>query len=514
MKLVFSESILSVLCVYLALCGSCTAAPETKEGPDSKATAGSAKQESTKPKAERQTPNRETASKDAPKSPQVVGKIADYVVTKDELEKRMLAELRPDPYESSTQAEPAAAEMVLKEMVAEKAMMLDARKRGLLQEDRVRQSVERFREKKLIRLLLGRYLQSRLTVTEAEINQELESNPELDRNRARAMVQKAKARRLLDAYYKKLSEKFHVEKVSDNFTKAALIHERLLNHPKEPRKVGWIRNSQVADELTAEEKNMPLATFDGGQVTLEDWFEALCEIVPPRRPKNLHTAEGVERLLDGALRMPVLVAEAELLGLDKIPSFVKEVREYEDKRLLSAVKMAKYKEVEEPNDQEIAAYFEKHKEAFAKPPRLKIDRIWCPDLETAQQAKAALDSGEDFDAVKQKYSLQKEAKPSETYPGSEGIFWQDLWKNDPNEIVGPMKGFYRDGIRWRIVKILEKKPAEPQEYSDELKQRAKWQMVGEKRDAMLAQYRKDLLDEYSYEIYADRLKGVDPLDIP
>ena len=520
MKLLSSESTLSVLCVYLALCSSCTAARDTKEKPDSKAAASSAKQQSAKPAAERQTPNQQTDLKDSSESPQVVGKIGDYVITKDELEKRLLAELRPDPYESNLHAEPMDAETVLKKMIAEKAMVLEARKEGYLQREDVQESVERFKEKKLVRLLLGKYLQPRLTVTEAEIEEKLKSDPKLDRTRARALLQRTKASQLLDVYYKQLSEKFHVQKVSANFTKAALIHERLLHHPKEPRKVGWIRNSQVKDELTPEEKNMPLATFDGGQVTLQDWLKALCEIVPPRRPRDVHTPEGVERMLESALRVPVLLAEVELLGLDKTPSLVKEIREYEDKRLLAAVQVGKYKEIEEPNDQEIAAYFEKHKEAFAKPPRLKIDQIWCPDRKTVQQAKAALDRGEGFETVKQQYSLQKEAKPFDTHPGSEGIFWQDLWgdpasqepKNDPNEIVGPIKGFYRDGIKWRIVKILEKKPAELQEYSDDIKERAKWQMVSEKRDAMLAQYGKELLEKHSYQVYPDRIKDINPLD--
>jgi len=514
MKSLSSEFALSVLCVYLALCSSCIAARDTKENPESQAAASSAKPQSAKPAAERQISNQHADSKDSSESPQVVGKIGDYVITKDELEKRMLAELRPDPYESNLQAEPVDAETVLKKMIAEKAMVLQARKEEYLQREDVRDSVDRFKEKRLVRLLLGKYLQPRLTVTEAEIEEKLKSDPKLDRIRARAMVQRAKATRLLDAYYKQLSEKFHVQKVSANFTKAALVHERLLNHPKESRKVGWIRNSQVKDELTPEEKKMPLATFDGGQVTLEDWFEALCEIVPPRRPRDLHTPEGVERMLESAMRVPVLLAEAELLGLDKTPSLVKEVREYEDRRLLAAVQAEKYKEIAEPNDQEIATYFEEHKAAFGTPPRLKIDQIWCQELNTAQQAKAALDRGESFETVKQQYSLHKEAKPFDTHPGSEGIFWHDLWENDPNEILGPVKGFYRDGIQWRIVKILEKKPAELQEYSDDIKERAKWQMVGEKRDAMLAQYGKELLEEYSYQIYRDRIKDVDPLAIP
>jgi hypothetical protein len=125
-----------------------------------------------------------------------------------------------------------------------------------------------------------------------------------------------------------------------------------------------------------------------------------------------------------------------------------------------------------------------------------------------------LDGGKDFESVKQTYSLYKEGKPFRTSPGSEGMFWQDLWKGDPNEIVGPMKGFYRDGIKWRIVKIWEKRPGQVREYSENMKNQAKWRLMDEQRKAVMADYRKQLLEKHPYEIYADRIKDIDPLNIP
>ena len=162
---------------------------------------------------------------------------------------------------------------------------------------------------------------------------------------------------------------------------------------------------------------------------------------------------------------------------------------------------------------QIVAYFDKNKEKFGTPRTLRIDEIWCADLETANKVKAELESGEDFEAAKTEYSLQKQSKPLNAYPGSEGIFFQDLWKGDPNQIIGPIKGFSAEGLKWRIVKILEKKPAEIKEYSTDMKNRAKWKMLGEQKEAILADYRKELLQKYPYEIYADRVKDVDPLKV-
>lgn len=447
--------------------------------------------------------------------PNVVARIGDYLITKQELSRRLMNELRPEPYESGTKVELVNAEIVLKKMIAEKAMIIEARKSGLLQSnEEIRTSVKQIRDRNLANSLLQKYLQSKqadLMVTDAEIDQALKTDPKLDRTRAQANLQRTKANRLLDNYYQQLYKKLNVQKVSANFARAGEIHQRLLYRPKEPRNVGWIQNNQVRNELTPEEKNIVLAAYDKGKVTLEDWLIALCEIVPPGRPQDLNTAQGVERLLDRVLRIPIFVAEAESLGLDKDESMVQQVRQYEDMRLLGAAQMAIYRQAAEPNEQEVIAYFNKNKGIFGTPRRLKIDQIWCQDLKTARQAKAELDGGKDFESVKKEFSLQKQSQPFDTSPDSEGMFFNDLWQADPNTVIGPVKGFYSDGVKWRIVKILGKKPAEQKEYSSDIKDQVKQRTLDEKRNAAFAKYRQELLDKYPHKIYADRVKDIDPL---
>jgi hypothetical protein len=89
-----------------------------------------------------------------------------------------------------------------------------------------------------------------------------------------------------------------------------------------------------------------------------------------------------------------------------------------------------------------------------------------------------------------------------------------LWAGDPNSIIGPVKGFYRQGIKWRIVKILQKTPGKEKPYSSNMAQQVKSRMMSEQYEAMIDQYSKELLDKYPYQIYEERIKGIDPLDIP
>jgi len=510
--------VLSFLAVLVLFCGSCS----TKESGTGEVadTAGKpavieTKQLETKPEIAEKKPKEPPVFKAPDEPSNIVAKIGDYVITKQELEKRLMKELRPKYYEDyGREAEPVDAKTVLMTMIAEKAMVMEARKQNYIERETIRTWLKQFREKKLISLLLRGYLQDKVKVTDSEIDEKIKANPKMDRNRTRTMLERQQANKFVDEYYSRLCKKFHVQKVSENLSKAAEIHQRLSLHPKEPRKVGFIRINQVENELTSEEKNIALAVYDNGKVTLKDWFDALYEMAPPSRPKDLNTPEGVERLLDRSLSMPVFVAEAKSAGLDKDENYLKQVREDEDSRLLSAIRYEVVKDIKEPTDEEqIIAYFNKNKELFGMSERLKIDQIWFQDLKEAEKAKTELDSGKDFESVRQQYSSEQKGKTVNTYPGNEGVFFKDLWKAEPNEIVGPVKGFHRDGIKLRIVKILEKKTSEVKEYSSNMQNHIKRRMYSELTKAALEKYQKELLEKYPYESYADRIKDIDPLNM-
>jgi len=456
----------------------------------------------------------EQASEVSAEPANIVAKIDDYIITKHELEQRLMQELRPDPYEQANQTEPVDTETVLLKIMAERAMIIEARKNGLVEDEMIKNSIRRFRERRLVSMLLQKQVQSKVVVTESEIKQKLKDDPTLDQTRARVLLEQEKTLPLLEEYYSQLLEKFNLQKVKANFSDATSIHQRLLLRPKQPRSQSWILTSQVRNELTQEEKNIVLATYEGGEISLKDWFDTLMEMAPPRRPRDLGTPAGVERLLDITVRMPIMVAESKLMGLDKDEDLISKVRELEDRRLLAKVQQEKTNNIKDPTEEQIVAYFNKHKEVFAKPESLEIDQIWCKEYQAAKKAKDELNAGKDFESVKQSYSLDTKAEPFNTYPGGEGIFWNDLWHGEPNDTIGPIKGFYQNEIKWRIVKILQKKPSKPIEYSSDINSNVKRNMMSEKREKVLAKYRTELLEKYPYKIYTARIKNIDPLNIP
>jgi hypothetical protein len=528
--------------------------------------------------------------------PSVVARIGDYTITKQELTQRLMAEIRPQSEEYTRPPQPVTAEGALLKMIGEKAMMLEGRKRGYLDDPSISVYIERQRRQRLGTMLVSDYVRENVPVDEAEIKQMIEKNPKATQEQARILVQRSKMMPVLEAFYKQLLAKFHVTEVRENFTRASEIYDRLLNHPATPRKPTWVQDSQVREELSDEERGLVLATYDGGQVTLQDWLEMLCNIVPPRRPKDLNTPDGVAKLLDNTLRPVILTAEAKARGYDKDLQYVRQMRDLEDRALLWKMQEETTKGIPEPNEEQIKEFFESHQDWFAEGPTLRVDQIWCQDSADAEAAKSELESGKDFWTVWKEHSLDAknytppparpswllyadeaaglggekvttqqleqggfkvtasrgrsmtvtvlddgriiywdgmgqiekvatkerfilpQPKPRDPFEmlmgvGSEGVFFSDLWKGEPNQVLGPVKGFYADGVRWRVVKVLAKTPAKLRPYSEQLANAAMWAVLAQRREAAIENAAKELREKYGYTLYAERIQGIDPLEV-
>ncbi|MHC4148399.1 MAG: peptidyl-prolyl cis-trans isomerase [Planctomycetota bacterium] len=452
----------------------------------------------------------------------IVGRIRDHVITRVELEKQVIKEIRANPDEYVKEDGSVDVKAILLKMIVEKGFIVGAGAQGVLEDPYLISSLKYFREMTLANLLLKTELQPRIKIAESEIDAKMKSDPKLTRANAKVVLERQKAARLVEQFYQELYKKLDVQKLSGNFGRASSLYLKLLYAPKEKQRIRFVKKAQIWEDLTLEERNVVLATFENGQVTVEDWFYALVRPAPNRRPRDLNTKEGVEKFLDSAMRLHVFIAEAKLRGLDKDEGYVKQVRDKENTDIFRKVLNAKRKEAKKVTEDEIKPYFDQHKEKFKKPDTINIDQIWCEDLKTAQKVKEELSSGKDFESVKQQYSLAKQEKPLRVNARGEGIFFERLWNAEPNEIAGPLKGFYLNRqtrpaelqVRWRIVKILAKKPGQAREYAGGMEREVKSWIRYERREEVLAKYRKELLKKYSYKIYPERVKNINPLNIP
>jgi hypothetical protein len=448
----------------------------------------------------------------------VVAEIGEYEITRGQLKTDLIKALRGNP-DRDKRVERVDPETVLLNMVREKAMVMEGRTRGLLS---CGFSVAERNEKDLVNILVGREVAPKVKVTEPEIQAKMKSDPSMERAKAEQILLNTKGRTMVQEYSRKLKTELKFKKLEYNYPKAAQLYQRLLFKPQSKRSGNWVQGTQICKELTQEEKDIPLAKFDGGAITVEHWFRQIHAMPPLRRPKDLTTKQGVDKLVDSIAPMRLLVARAKALGLHKNPAYIDGARTGEDQYLLSMIRREAIVPNREPNNAEVKEYFEQNKEAFRKKDTLKIEQVWCEDIETAKKVKSLLDEGEDFETVREQHSLEKRKRPIMASVDTDGAFLNELWAAEPNDIVGPMKGFYdvRKGrrrsveIKWRVVKILVKEPGAPREFNKSVAGEVKRIIRKIRSDAHRAKVADEYLKKFEHKMYPDRIKGIDPFEIP
>jgi len=448
--------------------------------------------------------------------PNVVAIIGPYVITGDQFKEEYTRQLMPNPYTAMPPRPAPDLNDVLMRMLGDKAIILDARARGMDKRDEIVSFIKTTRQQRLANMAAQQVIGQEIAVTEKDINDVLASRPRLNREQALAIARRQKAMQILDAHYSELIKQLHLEKSKENIAKVAQLHERLITKPKPPEKknIYWIENSQLKTDLDPNERALVLARFDGGQFTVEDWFSTLFEMAPPRRPKDLSTAEGAERFLDMALERPLFAAEAISKGLDKDPQLNRELSKLEDDWVFGFAQQELAKGLDEPNDGEIASFYQQVRDRYARNDALKLAVIWCKDRQMAQKLRQELDQGRAFELLQQRYNSDpKASEPTDAYGRTEGPFWAQLWAAEPNQIVGPILGFKEGRLAWRLVKVLAKVPAEPPSFEN-IKGMLRDDLAEAKRQQVLDLKRKELLARYAYKTFPQRLAGFDPRQMP
>ena len=171
----------SLLCLTAVFCQSCAT---TKPPEKSITTPLEANQPKTATTIENGKPAEQSAVQ-IPQSSDIVAKIGDYSITSADLEKRIIDKLRPAS-DITDSTRPIKPKEVLMEIIAEKAMILDARNRNLLEDGDIQARLKGFKNTLLTNLLMATYMSGKITPADSEIDRKMKANPSLTKERAKA----------------------------------------------------------------------------------------------------------------------------------------------------------------------------------------------------------------------------------------------------------------------------------------------------------------------------------------
>jgi foldase protein PrsA len=218
-----------------------------------------------------------------------------------------------------------------------------------------------------------------------------------------------------------------------------------------------------------------LVKIGGEKITVSE-FESLIENAPYNLQQYLATDNGRRHYLDALIKEKMALIAAKKQGIQKRPEVKKQLAELEKrakenyKRLKDEVIMNEaLKERVVLTQNEVADYYQKHKEEFEKPVELKVSHILLSAEGEAQAILMRVKKGEDFAKLAKEFSIDK---VSASKGGDIGFFGRRQYVKDFEDAaynlkkIGDISDVVKTPLGYHVIKLTDRKQLKPQKMED------------------------------------------------
>jgi peptidyl-prolyl cis-trans isomerase C len=227
--------------------------------------------------------------------------------------------------------------------------------------------------------------------------------------------------------------------------------------------------------------------------------------------------EKKRKLLESMVEFEVLAKEAARRGFAENPDVVRMLRQVMIQRLRQRVVEQKVKR-SDITEQDVKAYYEKHRKQYNKPETVRISHILVKDKDTAVKVLAQVKKkGKDpraFRALVQKFSVDKATKRR----AGDLRYFTRKDKRVPKPVIeaafklekrGEVAGPVKSDRGWHVIKLTHRRKAIRREVDDpKVKQQIVTRILRERRRQALNAYKKKLRKQAEVKIHEDRLANV------
>jgi len=316
----------------------------------------------------------------------------------------------------------------------------------------------------------------------------------------RQYIEENKSNRLISAYNEKLTEEYAFE-IYENNLRISI-------------------DGTDQDMINAAKDKLPVARIGDETVTFDEIFYEGQASELFKKVRSESKDEAYESLVDmlksdGGARLFRKKA-VELKGWEK-PEYQKELRDFKEEWAVDTLYAMDFKPtVPVPTDEQIRAYYEKHKDFYNDPAEVTVVMIKTKDLNTANEVYNRVNAGEEIKDLVKKYSIDKRSKnfggmavfleDDEDYPE----VFKEAFAKKPGDLIAPFAA--KDGSGYYVVKVLsrtEKKyhTIDEQTTYDSVKFDLQEDIeTGPEIDAKCKVWMESILNKYEHKIFEENLK--------
>ena len=256
-----------------------------------------------------------------------------------------------------------------------------------------------------------------------------------------------------------------------------------------------------AINLSAQEQQMILCRFDGGQVTLKDFadlYQQVWAILPVRFDSTGIAEFTNQNLLSNLLMHQVALRE----GYEKEESVATGLKAGKEMLLLNALREREVEKRIAVSDEEARVYYDSNLDRFMRPGNVQVIEILAGSRAEAEEYLLRIRDGETITQLASRHSLRARARENEGHlhmHGYErkryGALLDSAMKTQPGELTGPVP--VEEG--YSVFQVVEKVDPKPQPF-DEAVSRAMYFIKQEKKERLFQDLLSRLREKYAPQV--------------
>jgi len=317
------------------------------------------------------------------------------------------------------------------------------------------------------------------------------------------VVKSFKRTELLENYSQSLREKYPIQVETDVCD--YLMHRRATLYP--PQLLQQVpKNDFDVAQLDRDEKEMIIASWDGGQMTLGQYLLESKKINISIRP-DFDDYDSVGAVIFNLKVEGILSKEARKLGLEDDPLFKRKIKKFRELAMADIMENDSLPFPETPDEGELRQYYESHLNEFVKPPSIHVFEILLSDLAAAKRAKKRIHS---FATFKQVASELTERPQRRDVGGDLGYieqrYYPDLYRAADKLAVGDIGGPHPISGKYVLIYVADKMAEEVKDFLA-VKEEIRRQLERERRQAAVTDWINNRKQEVGVKIYEDNLQA-------
>ncbi len=295
----------------------------------------------------------------------------------------------------------------------------------------------------------------------------------------------------------------------DRATVEYIFHKRQSLYPPQVLET-MPRNDFDPDQLDRNDKELTLATWQGGQITLGEYLSRVRQVRSQMSPPDLDNYKELEDFIFQMNSMDLLANEARRQGLEDDPEFERKVLRFRELTMADVMENDSLKLYKTPDEGELRQYYEDHIDDFRVDAKIHIHEIMYPTKELAEEYRGKIRT---FGKFKEIAAQMTERPGKRKQEGNMGYileqYYPRLFAEAETTPVGGIGGPVEISNKYSLIYVVDKKAEEIRDFLT-VKDNIMNQLEKEKKDEALSEWVEQAKKATDIQIYENNIRpGID-----